>query len=142
MDHDLHNRIKEVIALPSEGVMNSFVGIISGSIIDTSGFESLEYIIVSRRPTTGTGTFDFLLEEDDDIGFGSATVVGPDEILGSTIGFTEADDDTVKRIGSVGKKRFQRLSLDIIVVGAGSAPNNGFNGIAILSNATTNPSSD
>lgn len=137
MEHDLHNQIKEVLALGKEPIVAGD-SIIQGNIIDTAGFGGLEYIIISADFNV-TGTFDFLLEEDDVIGFGSATVVPTDEILGSTIGFVGADDDTVKRIGSIGKKRFQRLSIDI--VGASmSGTSNGIISTAILSNVKFNPS--
>ena len=107
MENDLHSNIKQVVALDSQDITTDTTTV--GNIIDTVGFESLEYLIQSGTITDGA--YAFVLEEDDVIGFGSATVVPTAEVLGVLTGFVAADDDAALRVGSIGKKQFQRLSI-------------------------------
>lgn len=107
MEYDLHSNVKQVVALDSQDITTNTTTV--GNVIDTVGFESLEYLIQSGVITDGA--YALVLEEDDVIGFGSATAVPSDEILGVLTGFVAADDNAAKRVGSIGKKRFQRLSI-------------------------------
>lgn len=110
MEYDVHHRIKAVLALPSA---SSGFSIRVGNVIDTQGFESLEYIYMfddlNASPTDGV--FNFLYEEDDDISFGSATTVPADQILGDTTTIIIDNSDFTRRVGIIGKKRFQRVTL-------------------------------
>jgi hypothetical protein len=105
-----------------------------GNVIDTLGFESLEYMIQSGTITDGT--YALLLEEDDVVGFTSSTVVPAADTLGVLTGFTDADDDTPLRVGSIGKKRFQRLA--IVSAGTSSGGTN-FTAHAVLGHPKSAP---
>ena len=107
MEYDLHSNVKQVVALDSQDITSDTTTV--GNVIDTVGFESLEYVIQSGVITDGA--YALVLEEDDVVGFGSATAVPAAEILGVLTGFVAADDNAAKRVGSIGKKRFQRLSI-------------------------------
>lgn len=107
MEYDLHNNINAVMALKEAAITTNTTTV--GEIIDTKGFESLEFIISSGTITDGA--YALLLEEGDDSGLADAAAVSADETLGDLVGFVAADDDTVKRVGSIGKKRYQRLSI-------------------------------
>lgn len=136
MEHDLHHKIKAVLIITKQAV--GFAPLTSG-VIDTKGFESFEYVLFfDKIESTHDGTYDFVYEEDDDIGFGSVTTVPAEEILGDTTPITLVVDDVdvVRRVGNVGKKRFQRLRL-LMPTGAGIGSHLTVN--AILGDAHINP---
>ena len=80
------------------------------------------YLVFTGGSATGTpldglytdGTYTPLLEEDDDIGFGTATVVPADKIIGTTAGAAisgaQANGDVLPSIGVFSNKRYLRLS--------------------------------
>ncbi len=108
MERDLHDNIDDLVALDSQDISTDTTT--AGNIIDTQGYESLEYLIISGA--IADGVFTTLLEEGDDSGLSDAAVVSSDERLGSLPVFTDAaDSDKIKRVGVIGKKRYQRLSL-------------------------------
>lgn len=135
MEMDLHSRVKvfEVIG-PTDGAAAGASTV--GNVIDTLGFESLEYVIMAGTITTGS--FSLTLEESTVVGMTGATAVPADNILGVNLPVWAAtDDDTICRVGVNSKKRFHRLTL----VGA-STPVGDFVAIAILSNPKTMPVPD
>ncbi|MBL4700589.1 MAG: hypothetical protein JKX85_04950 [Phycisphaeraceae bacterium] len=107
MEYDLHSNVKQAVALDSQDITTDTTTV--GNIIDTVNFDSLEYIIQSGTITDGA--YALKLEQGDDSGLSDAADVPADEILGVLTGFVAADDDAAKRVGSIGKKRFQRLSI-------------------------------
>lgn len=132
MEFDLHSNVKQVVALDSQDITTSTTTV--GNVIDTAGFESLEYLVQSGTITDGA--YAFLLEEDDVIGFSSSSVVPADETLGVLTGFTDADDDSALRVGSIGKKQFQRLS---IVSSGTSSGGTKFSSVAVLGHPKSAP---
>lgn len=131
-EFDLHSNVKGLIALDVQDITTNTTT--DGNVIDTLGFESLEYMIQSGTITDGT--YVLLLEEDDVVGFTSSSVVPVDETLGVLTGFTDADDDTPLRVGSIGKKRFQRLA--IVSAGTSSGGTN-FTAHAVLGHPKSAP---
>jgi len=107
MEYDIHNNVYGEIALVVQNITTNTTTV--GNIIDTSGFESLEFFITSGTITDGA--YALVLEEGDDAALADAAAVPADNVLGDLTGFVAADDDTVKRVGSIGKKRYQRLSI-------------------------------
>lgn len=79
-----------------------------GAIIDTAGYESLEFFIQSGTITDGTYTAQ--LFHGNDSGLSDAAQLTGEEVLGSAV-FVAADDNASKRIGYVGKKRYVRLRI-------------------------------
>ena len=132
MEYDLHSNVKGVLALAVQNIISDTTTV--GAIIDTQGFESLEYLITSGTVTDGVYTF--LLEEGDDSGLSDAAAVPAANLLGSLTGFILTDDDTVKRVGTNGKKRYQRLS--IVSTGTTSGGTN-FTATAVQGNPKTGP---
>ena len=106
-EYDMHSNVKALIALAVQDITTNTTTV--GAIIDTQGFESLEYLITSGTITDGV--YALKLEQGDDSGLSDAADVPAAEILGVLTGFVLTDDDTVKRVGSIGKKRYQRLSI-------------------------------
>lgn len=107
MEYDLHNNVNGANALDAAAITTNTTTV--GNIIDTAGYESLEYFVQSGTITDGA--YAFLLEEGDDPALADAAAVATGELLGDLVGFVAADDNTVKRVGTVGKKRYQRLSI-------------------------------
>jgi hypothetical protein len=85
------------------------VGPTVGAIIDTRAFGSLDFVIQSGTITTGD--FTAVLEEGDEANLSDATVVSAEETIGALPQFLVGEDDVAKHVGSIGKKRYQRLSL-------------------------------
>ncbi len=107
MEHSLHNKVKIEFVL--EGIVRTADGV--GAIIDTAGFESLEYVMQVSAALVGGG-FVMLLEESDVVTFGGEeTVVSAEETLGTLPSCIATDTDFVARVGVIGKKRFQRATL-------------------------------
>ena len=85
--------------------------------------------------TITTGLLALVLEESDDSGMAGATAVLADETLGALTGFIVTDDDSTKRVGSIGKKRYQRLTLE----GTATSVIDFVSAIAVLGNPKTAP---
>ena len=79
-------------------------------MIDTAGFESLEWVITIGVAINGD--FTCVFEESDVVTFGGEeTVVDAENVLGTSPVLTIADADKVFRVGIIGKKQFQRMTL-------------------------------
>ena len=85
------------------------VGPTVGAIIDTKDFESLDWIV--QAGTITTGDFTIVLEESDAANMSGSNVLADAERIGDLTQFLVGDDDEIAHVGSIGKKRFQRLSL-------------------------------
>jgi len=132
MEYDLHSRVKAEVALDYQ-VINTDV-VTDGNAIDTLGFESLEYVVLTAT-ITAAGVVAVILEESDTGAFGGEeSVVPAAEVLGDSIVFADGDDDKVFRCGSIGKKRYQRITLD-----SDGTTNGAFSAIAILGNPKSVP---
>ena len=132
MEYDLHSNVDGDIALAVQDITTNTTTV--GAIIDTAGFESLEFLITSGTITDGA--YALLLEEGDDSGLSDAAAVPTANILGVLTGFADTDDDTVKRVGSIGKKRYQRLS--IVSTGVTTGGTN-FTALAVKGNPRSAP---
>jgi len=133
-EYDLHSTVDDRIAFETQTINSDVTK--NGEIIDTAGFESIEFILQSVD--IPDGTFTALLEEDDDalMPVETTTVLSAEETLGVlTMFISGVDDNTTKRVGSIGKKRYQRLSL----VSTGVSGNHIFTGIAILGHPHSSP---
>ena len=104
----------------------------AGNIIDTAGYEALEFFVQSATLTDGAYTS--LLQHGDESDLSDAATVPAANTLGS-ITFALTDDDTAKRVGYTGKKRYVRLS----IVSTSTTSGGGFSGTAVLANAYTKP---
>jgi len=131
---DLHNYVKSASALNIQTISTNTAT--NGNIIDTQGFESLEFIIFAGTITDGT--YVPSIYESDDSGMSGATAITSDFLIGTTnvveptpsygtpvvdpiadATFTGADDNKVARIGALNKKRYVRLTLTSTSVSSG-----------------------
>ncbi len=131
MEYDLHHKVLPVVALASATLNTSTTTV--GSIVDSKGFESLEFSIQSGTITDGTYTA--LLEEGDDVGLSDASVLSVDHTLDVLPVFDNTESDVVKSVGSIGKKRYHRLS----IVSAGVTSGGVFSAQAVLSHVKHGP---
>lgn len=107
---DLHNNIKTDTAFNIQAISSDTTT--PGNIIDTAEFEGLEFILLASTLTAGD--FTPFIEDDDDPTFLGSVAVLDDFLIG-----TEAEaayiggsgDNTTRRIGYIGKKRYVRLSI-------------------------------
>ena len=120
---DLHDNCQVLNALDSQTISTDTTT--NGEIIDTSSFHGLEFFLKSAAITDGTYTV--TLTEGDDSALGDGTTVDAADLLGS-IAFVAAEDDTPKRIGYIGKKRYVRMN----VVSADTTSGGVFDGVAVL----------
>lgn len=134
-EFDLHSNVKQEVALDSQDITTNTTTV--GNIIDTVGFESIEFVIQSGVITDGA--YALVLEQGDDSGLSDAAVVPSDEVLGVLTGFVAADDNASKRVGSIGKKQFQRLSIVSTGTTTGATK---FSSVAILGHPKTAPTAE
>ena len=108
---DLHNGVllKRAISPLSVSDNTAFVS----QIIDTLGFQSLEFLIAIGVLADVDATAVVLVEDGDDSGLSDAAAVVDAELLGTEAeaAFDFADDNQVRRIGYIGNKRFVRLTV-------------------------------
>lgn len=111
---DLHTLVKVARVISPQTTTTDVVG----QVVDTAGFESLEYLI-ALGVIDGAGTF--LLEQADDLAFTvNVEVLPASQRLGAIPTFVGTDDNQVRRVGVIGKRRFQRLTLDMTTAGTGN----------------------
>ena len=103
MQRDLHNNMDERVALATQLINTDTTT--AGVIIDTAGYESLEFITQAGVVTAGDITG--VMQDGDDSGLSDAATVASDFTLGSLV---TLDATGVTRVGYVGKKRYVRLN--------------------------------
>lgn len=121
MSFDLHNNIvlKRVISPVAVGDNTAQVG----QIIDRQGFGSLEFGILAGTLADADATFTALVEESDNSDLSGGNTVASTDLLGAAadLNFTFAADDTVRKLGYKGIKRYVRLTITP-AANSGSAP--------------------
>jgi hypothetical protein len=123
-ERDLHSEVTIAHVVPPAVYTATEVGV----PLDTLGYESVEFVIHVGTALVGGG-FTALLEESDASG-GTYAAVAAAETLGDLPVLVATDADKVVRVGSIGKERWQRLTLtETGTVSAGV-----IGAIAILSN--------
>jgi hypothetical protein len=108
---DLHNTIhvRRVISPVSEAANTALVG----QIIDSQGFDSLEYIIATGSIADVDATFTVLLEDGNNSGLSDAAAVADADLLGTEVlaAFQFDDDNETRKLGYKGNKRYTRLTI-------------------------------
>lgn len=110
---DLYNNIEVRRAeSPLAAAINDNTVIVT-EIIDMRGFKSMVWAIVLGGMVDAAFTTVFLMEHGDDSGLSDNTDV-PDSQMDPTeaiIAFDQDDDDSVRKIGYKGEKRYVRLTI-------------------------------
>lgn len=109
---DLHNNLKVLSAIPPAAATTNNTPWVS-SIIDTSGYEALEFEINIGSLADADATFTVLVEDGNDPALSDAAPVADDFLLGTEAeaSFTFAADNSTRKIGYVGHKRYVRLTI-------------------------------
>ncbi len=109
---DLHNNISIVQAVPPVAAYTGNTPVVS-NIIDTSTFEALEFLINVGTLSDADATFAVTIVDGNDSALADAAAVSSDLLLGTLAGasFTFANDNTTKKLGYVGHKRYVRLTI-------------------------------
>ncbi len=111
---DLYNdvEVRRVLSPVAAGTDNTAY---VGEIIDMRAFKSLMYAILVGVNTDADATFTVLVEESDDSGMsGAVDATDGNNLLDPTAAiasFDFADDNSVRKIGYVGEKRYNRLTI-------------------------------
>ncbi|MER9306781.1 hypothetical protein [Mesorhizobium sp. M0496] len=118
---DLHNNIYPKRGLsPVAAVTNLNTPFVS-QIVDTMGFESVEWITLIGANTDADATFVTLFEDGDASNLSDSAAVADGFLLGTEAlaGFQFDDDNEVRKIGYVGPKRYCRVTITPSGSGAG-----------------------
>ncbi len=86
---------------------------IESEIIDMRGFNSMCWLILVGANTDADATFVVLVEDGDDSGLSDNAAVADVYLdpLETVASFDFADDDSVRKIGYTGEKRYVRLTV-------------------------------
>jgi len=135
---DLHSTISTGIALANQDITTNTTT--AGAIIDTLGYEALEFVV-----STGTitdGSYAFKIETGNDSGLSDAvdiTASTTQVVIGDKTALAAADDDTTRRLGVVEFDRYVRLSLVSTGVTTGGT---NFSAVAIKAHAKSVPTAN
>lgn len=127
---DLHNNVKAVVALSPESAFTDD-GTYVGPIIDRYGYQSVEFFIQAGKLLDAGATFAVTLEHGDNAALSDAAAPASTELLGSLPSFDQSEDDTVEKVGYIGKKRYLRVT----ITPTGNQAEAFFSGLALLSHA-------
>ena len=108
---DLHNNILVKRAISPVVVTDNTAQV--SQIIDTRGFQSLEFLISTGTLSDADTTVAVLVEDGDNSALSDNAAVVDAELLGteSAAGFQFDDDNEVRKIGYIGNKRYVRLTI-------------------------------
>lgn len=107
MEYDLHSNVLQKIAM--EMMTISTNDTFAGEIIDTFGFESVEFMPLSRN--LSDGNYSFFVEHGDAPNLSDAELVPDEFVIGPLPVYDDTDDTVTKRVGVLGKGRYVRLSV-------------------------------
>jgi hypothetical protein len=137
---DLHNSIHTVPLIVPIAARTDNTAIVS-AIIDTAGYESAEFVLITGTNTDTNATFAVLVEDGDAANLSDNSAVADKFLLGleTEASFTFADDNETRKIGYVGPKRYVRVT----VTPSGNDSGNIFiAGVAILGHPRSAPTAN
>lgn len=133
MEYDIHNSITGRNALDIQAIATDTTT--NGEIIDTQGFESIDFHFLSGTITDGA--YALVIQDGDESDLSDAANVDSELVLGDLTGFVAADDNTVIRVGTVSKKRYVRAS----IVSTSTTSGGTFGCVAVLGHPKVRPTS-
>lgn len=110
---DLHNSIAPKRGYSPVAAAQTDNTAMVSEIVDTRGYGSVEYLILTGSLADADATFTVLVEDGDASNLSDAAAVVDAELLGTEAlaGFTYADDNKVFKIGYIGNKRYVRVTV-------------------------------
>lgn len=108
---DLMNSVHPIRAISPVSVSDNTAQV--SQVIDTQGYDSLTFVILTGSLADADATFTALVEHDDASGFGTAAAVPDEQLVGTEAlaGFQFDDDNETRKIGYRGSKRYVRLTV-------------------------------
>ena len=121
MPQDLHNKLKVSRALAPVAATTDNTAYTS-QILDTANYDSNEFAMLCGSIADADVTFTVLVEEGNNSGLSDNTTVAAADLIGTNAGTITAgagdsltpgfaDDNTVRRIGYKGNKRYIRVTI-------------------------------
>jgi hypothetical protein len=109
---DQMNNIHPLVAIAPVAARTDNTAVVS-SIIDTKGYDSLTWLIVTGTNTDVNATFAVTMDEGDASDLTGSNAVAATDLVGTyaLAGFTFADDAETRKIGYSGSKRYVRLTV-------------------------------
>jgi hypothetical protein len=104
---DLHHKSQAAVALKSAAIASDTTT--TGETIDMLGFEGLEMIFLTK--TLSDGDYAVTLFEGEESDMSDEAAVDSAEQLGSPDFDADTDDDSVARVGYIGKMRYVRAKV-------------------------------
>lgn len=137
MRTDLHNQLEARVSTGVIRQTNSSTAVV-GSIIDTQGFNGVEFFILTGALTDSNATFAVTMDEGNVSNLSDASAVAAADLVGSyaDASFTFANDNAVKKIGYKGIKRYVRLT---VTPTANDAGNLDMGVLAVLGDSVKQP---
>ncbi len=131
---DIHNAASGAIGFADATISTDTAT--NGAIIDTALFHAVEWFVYAKTITDGA--YVLSVRQSDDSGMSGAVAVSAEETLGSGTAYALGEDDTVKRIGSIGKLRYQQLVITSTATTTGGV----FSAVAVQMNPKHGPVAD
>lgn len=118
---DLHNNIHPLAGIVPVAARTDDTAIVS-TIVDTQGYNSCEFVIITGTNTDADATFTVLVQDGYASNLSDAAAVSDDELLGTEAlaSFAFGDDNETRKIGYVGGKRYVRVTVTPSGNGAGN----------------------
>lgn len=139
---DIHNTTRFVVAVNPQTVTNSNAAVV-GAIIDTAGYDSVEFAIAAGVLGAGTGITPSF-EYGDDPALADTAVIPAAELLGTIALATHSQAggtaSTVKKIGYLARTLPQKRYLRLTLTPSGNAAASvNFGAVCTMSSARTQP---
>jgi hypothetical protein len=109
---DIHNCLAPKRGISPAAAVTNDTAFVS-QIVDTAGYESAEFIILTGSLADADATFTVLVEDGDNSSLTDNAAVADSFLLGTEAlaSFTFAGDDKVFKIGYIGDKRYVRVTV-------------------------------
>lgn len=135
---DLMNHVHPVAAIAPSTVSDNTPWV--SSIIDTLGYGSLTFLLLTGTLADADATFAVLVEDGDAANLSDAAAVPDDQLIGTEAlaGFNYGDDGEARKIGYAGFKRYVRLT----VTPTGNGGNATLGAIALLGHPRQMPTAN
>lgn len=132
---DIHNEIKVLRAISPVSVADNTAQV--SQIIDRQGYDSLEFVTAIGSVADADATFAVTMDEGDAANLSDASAVAAADLIGTyaAAGFQFDSDDSVRKIGYRGNKRYVRLTITPSLNASAAL----FSTVAILANPGIRP---
>jgi hypothetical protein len=109
---DLHNSFKYKRGISPQVAVTDNTAFVS-QILDTANYTAHEFVILTGSLADADATFTVLVEESTESDMTGANAVADTDLIGTEAlaSFTFSADNSVKKIGYIGSKRYVRVTV-------------------------------